>query len=69
MLYLFHYYTVCGRAITGEVEVLDSIQDDAVTKDVFNVIPDVSLLSSQHLRIGLASLSSKTLLSNEIYSV
>jgi len=30
------------------------------TKDVIKMVPDTSLLSDQHIRIGLASLSSQT---------
>ena len=43
-------------------EVVGSIPDRVIPKDVIKMVPDASLLSAQHIRIGLASLSSLTLL-------
>jgi len=39
------------------------------TKDVIKMVTDASLLSAQHKRIGLASLSSQTSFKNEMDSI
>jgi len=36
------------------------IMSSDITKDVIKMVPDASLLSAQHIRTGLASLSSQT---------
>jgi len=45
-----------------EREVVGSIPDRVIcTKDVIKMVPDASWLSAQHIRTGLASLSSQAL--------
>jgi len=39
------------------------------TKDVINKVPDASLLSAQHIRTGLASLSSQTSFKKEMDTI
>ena len=39
------------------------------TKDVIKMVPDASLLSAQHIRTGLASLSSQTSLKKEMDTI
>jgi len=39
------------------------------TKDVIKMVPDASLLSAQHIKTGLASLSSQTLLKKEMDTI
>ena len=39
------------------------------TKDVIKMVPDASLLGAQHIRTGLASLSSQTSLKKEMDTI
>jgi len=39
------------------------------TKDVIKMVPDASLLSAQHIKTGLASLSSQTSLKKEMDTI
>jgi len=54
-----------GRAFAPWTEVVGSIPDRLIKKDVIKMVPDhpaASLFSAQHIRIGMASLSSQTCL-------
>ena len=43
-----------------EWEVVGLIPNRVIFKDVIKTVPDASLLGAQHIRTGLASLSSQT---------
>ena len=52
-----------------ERKVVGSIPDRVIPKTLLKIVPDASLLGAQHIRTGLASLSSQTSFKKEMDTI
>ena len=58
-----------GKILIGAAEGCGFDPRPRHTKDIIKMVPDASLLSAQHIRTVLASLSSQTLFKKEMNTI